>query len=45
MKNGSYPHPWLGKTGIDVTPDIGNKMNLTEARGSLVIDVNSNVSR
>ena len=42
LKNGSYPHPWLGITGIDVTPDIAKKMNLTEARGFLVIDVNSN---
>lgn len=42
MKNGSYPHPWLGITGVDVTPDIANKMNLTEARGFLIIDVNSN---
>ena len=42
MKNGSYPHPWLGITGVDVTPDIAKKMNLTEARGFLVIDVNSN---
>ncbi|HZL23707.1 MAG TPA: trypsin-like peptidase domain-containing protein [Nitrososphaeraceae archaeon] len=42
LKNGSYPHPWLGITGVDVTPDIANKMNLTEARGFLVIDVNSN---
>jgi serine protease Do len=42
MKNGSYLHPWLGITGVDVTPDIAKKMNLTEARGFLVIDVNSN---
>ena len=42
MKNGSYPHPWLGITGVDVTPDIAKQMNLTEARGFLVIDVNSN---
>ena len=28
--------------GVDVTPDIAKKMNLTEARGFLVIDVNSN---
>ncbi|MDW3611649.1 MAG: trypsin-like peptidase domain-containing protein, partial [Nitrososphaeraceae archaeon] len=33
MKNGSYQHPWLGITGVDVTPDIAKKMNLTEARG------------
>ena len=42
LKNGSYPHPWLGITGVDVTPDIAKKMNLTEARGFLIIDVNSN---
>jgi serine protease Do len=42
LKNGSYQHPWLGITGVDVTPDIATKMNLTEARGFLVIDVNSN---
>ena len=42
IENGSYQHPWIGITGIDVTPDIAKKMNLTEARGFLVIDVNSN---
>ena len=42
LENGSYPHAWLGITGVDVTPDIAKKMNLTEARGFLVIDVNSN---
>jgi serine protease Do len=42
LKNGSYQHPWLGITGVDVTPDIAKKMNLTEARGFLVIDINSN---
>src|ERR687898_258716 len=42
MKNGSYLHPWLGITGVDVTPDIAKKMNLTEERGFLVIDVNFN---
>ena len=42
LKNGSYQHPWLGITGVDVTPDIATKMNLTEARGFLVIDINSN---
>ena len=42
IKKGSYQHPWLGVTGVDVTPDIAEKMNLTEARGFLVIDVNAN---
>ena len=38
----SSQHPSLGITGIDVTPDIANMMNLTEAHGFLVIDVNAN---
>ncbi|MGD1834126.1 MAG: trypsin-like peptidase domain-containing protein [Nitrososphaeraceae archaeon] len=38
---GTYQHPWIGITGIDVTPEIAEKMNLTEPRGFLVIDVNS----
>jgi S1-C subfamily serine protease len=42
IEKGSYPHPWIGITGIDVTPEIAERMNLTEARGFLVIDVNSN---
>jgi serine protease Do len=42
IEKGSYKHPWLGITGIDVTPDIAKKMNLTEPRGFLVIDVNAN---
>ena len=42
IEKGSYKHPWLGVTGVDVTPDIAEKMNLTEARGFLVIDVNAN---
>ena len=31
----------LGITGTDVTPEIAEKINLTEPRGFLVIDVNS----
>ncbi len=42
IEKGSYKHPWLGITGIDVTPDIAKKINLTEPRGFLVIDVNAN---
>ena len=41
IKEGTYQHPWIGITGIDVTPEIAEKMNLTEPRGFLVIDVNS----
>jgi S1-C subfamily serine protease len=42
IAKGSYQHPWIGVTGVDVTPEIADAMNLTEAKGFLVIDVNSN---
>jgi S1-C subfamily serine protease len=34
-----YRHPWLGVSGIDVTPEIAEALGLKEARGFLVIDV------
>jgi len=42
IKVGKYDHPWIGITGVDITPEIAERMNLTEAKGFLVIDVNSN---
>ncbi|MFB5599197.1 MAG: trypsin-like peptidase domain-containing protein [Nitrososphaeraceae archaeon] len=42
INQGKYDHPWIGVTGVDITPEIAEKMNLTEAKGFLVIDVNSN---
>ncbi|WP_415311990.1 trypsin-like peptidase domain-containing protein [Candidatus Nitrosocosmicus sp. FF01] len=38
---GHYLHPWLGITGIDVTPDIAETLNLEEARGFLVTSVSN----
>lgn len=37
-----YRHPWLGVSGIDVTPEIADALGLKEARGFLVIDVVAN---
>ncbi len=39
IANGTYVHPWVGVSGIDVTPEIALKLGLEEARGYLVIDV------
>jgi serine protease Do len=39
IATGSYTHPYIGITGIDVTPDIAKAMGLQEARGFLVTDV------
>lgn len=34
-----YQHPWLGVSGIDVNPEIAERMNLTNTTGFLVVDV------
>ena len=39
IMTGSYMHPYIGITGIDVTPEIAQAMGLQEARGFLVTDV------
>jgi serine protease Do len=39
ITTGSYTHPYIGITGIDVTPDIAKAMGLQEARGFLITDV------
>jgi serine protease Do len=36
---GSYTHPYIGITGLDITPEIAEAMGLQEARGFLVTDV------
>ena len=35
---GSYQHPWLGVSGIDMTPEIAEAIGLGEPRGFLVIE-------
>jgi S1-C subfamily serine protease len=39
ITTGSYTHPYIGITGLDVTPEIAEAMGLQEARGFLVTDV------
>lgn len=39
IEEGEYPHPWIGVSGIDVTPEIADRMNLNITYGFLVVDV------
>lgn len=39
IETGSFKHPWLGVTGINITPGIANSLDLQEPRGFLVVDV------
>ena len=39
LERGYYPHPWLGITGIGVTPELAELLELDVDRGVLVIDV------
>lgn len=39
IEKGYYEHPWIGISGLDVTPEIAEAMGLKEARGFLVTSV------
>ncbi|MFL6363342.1 MAG: S1C family serine protease [Nitrososphaeraceae archaeon] len=39
IEKGNYQHPWLGVSGIDMTPEIAEAIGLGEPKGFLVIDV------
>jgi S1-C subfamily serine protease len=40
IEDGYFEHPWLGLSGMSLTPDLAKAMNLKEdQRGALVIDV------
>ncbi|MFL6488599.1 MAG: S1C family serine protease [Nitrososphaera sp.] len=39
IEKGTYQHPWLGVSGIDMTPEIAEAIGLGEPKGFLVIDV------
>jgi S1-C subfamily serine protease len=39
IATGTYMHPYIGITGIDITPEIAEAIGLTEAGGFLVTDV------
>ncbi len=38
IERGAFQHPWLGVSGIDMTPEIAEAMGLGEPRGFLVIE-------
>ena len=38
IESGSFEHPWLGVSGIDMTPEIAEAIGLGDPRGFLVID-------
>jgi S1-C subfamily serine protease len=38
IERGTFEHPWLGVSGIDMTPEIAEAIGLGEPRGFLVID-------
>jgi S1-C subfamily serine protease len=41
LKTGTYEHPYLGVSGVDVNPEIAKEMNLQNSTGFLVIQVTS----
>ena len=41
IRSGNYKHPYLGVSGIDVTPDVAKFMKLNETKGFLVTDITS----
>jgi len=39
IEEGHYAHPWLGVSGQDIDPDLAKILNLSEARGFLIVNV------
>ena len=39
IKDGNYEHPYIGINGFDITPEIADLINLSEAVGFLVVNV------
>jgi serine protease Do len=39
IERGFFEHPWLGVSGIDMTPEIAEAIGLGEPRGFLIIEV------
>lgn len=39
LKNGSYEHPYMGISGITVSPKISNAAHLNDTKGILVVDI------
>lgn len=39
IQDGEYRHPWIGVSGVDVSPEISKEMGLDVTHGFLVVDV------
>lgn len=39
IENGTYKHPWIGITSLDISPDIAELIGLKEAKGILIMNV------
>ena len=39
IRDGQYGHPWLGISGRDIGPDLADLLNLSDAKGFLVVSV------
>jgi S1-C subfamily serine protease len=39
IENGDFEHPWIGVSGVDVTQDIAQEMELESTTGFLVMEV------
>lgn len=39
ISEGKYDHPWIGVSGLDISPTLAGVLNLTDTRGFLVIAV------
>lgn len=39
INGGNHSHPWIGVSGLTVTSDIARTMNLSEAKGFMVVSV------
>jgi len=39
ISTGSYEHPWLGVSGLDVTIELARALDLNQTKGFLIIDI------
>ncbi len=39
IDRGYYPHPWLGITGLTISPELATRLNLEVQRGILITEV------
>lgn len=39
LKNGSYEHPYIGISGITLSPEVSNASRLNDTKGILVMDI------